>query len=397
MPLQSTACNGSLAQKFTFTPVPGQSNPNLGTLSIFQDWCVVPAGSAAGSAVQVQRCDGTAVQQVARNASGQLIHQPSGLCIAVQNTSGANGTPVVLATCGTGGEQKWEPQNQTRHIYGPGGSRLITVQGRQATLMLGETTLTVQTGGVQVSVQRSYAAPGGGVMRYTNASGSGMVAVASDPQGTPSAEVALADGMETRIRKQDPFGNQRGVATLGSKMETKAGYLGATPDDASGYVPLGARLYDPVAGRFLSADPLLDLADPVQNNGYSYAHNNPMTLSDPSGLSVALSASEMDAAYKGAGLSTAQAQAQAAMNSSLVSVILGAAWNILAEFLGINDAINCFGGDMWACGSLIIGAVPWGKIAKIPKIAKAIDLTISAVRAWQTARKIAERVMSVRV
>ncbi|GAB7048336.1 ricin-type beta-trefoil lectin domain protein [Catenuloplanes indicus] len=395
VPLQHTACNGTLAQKFTFTPAPGQSNPNLGTLSILQDWCVVPAGSTAGSALQVQKCDGTAAQQVARNTSGQLIHQPSGLCIAVQNTSGANGTPVVLATCGAGAEQKWEPQNQTRHIYGPGGSRLITVQGRQATLMLGETTLTVQTGGVQVSVQRNYAAPGGGVMRYTNASGSGMVAVASDPQGTPSAEVALADGMETRIRKQDPFGNQRGVATLGSKMETKAGYLGATPDDASGYVPLGARLYDPVVGRFLSADPLLDLADPVQNNGYSYAHNNPMTLSDPSGLSVALSASEMDAAYKGAGLSTAQvAQAQAAMNSSLVSVILGAAWNILAEFLGINDAINCFGGDMWACGSLIIGAVPWGKIAKIPKIAKAIDLTISAVRAWQTARKIAERVIA---
>jgi len=47
---------------------------------------------------------------------------------------------------------------------------------------------------------------------------------------------------------------------------------------------LGARDYDPVLGRFLSVDPVLNPASPQQVNGYSYADNNPVTASDPSGL-----------------------------------------------------------------------------------------------------------------
>lgn len=201
--------------------------------------------------------------------------------------------------------------------------------------------------------------------------------------------------MPVRIRKQDPFGNQRGTGTVGANLQTNAGFLGATRDDASGYTPLGARLYDPEVGRFLSADPVLDLADPAQSNGYTYAHNNPVTHSDPSGLSISLTPSETAAALAGAGLSPAMvAQAQANMGRSLLSVILDSAWYILKEFIGINDAINCFGGDMWACGSLIIGAIPWAKLGKIPAVIKAVNRTIDAIKAWQAAKKAAEAVLA---
>ncbi|MFG3309649.1 RHS repeat-associated core domain-containing protein [Streptomyces wuyuanensis] len=37
-------------------------------------------------------------------------------------------------------------------------------------------------------------------------------------------------------------------------------------------------------GRFLSVDPIIDHDDPAQMNAYSYAHNNPLTKSDPDGL-----------------------------------------------------------------------------------------------------------------
>jgi hypothetical protein len=47
---------------------------------------------------------------------------------------------------------------------------------------------------------------------------------------------------------------------------------------------MGARQYDPTTARFLSTDPILNLADPQQWNGYSYANNTPITLSDPTGL-----------------------------------------------------------------------------------------------------------------
>ena len=43
-------------------------------------------------------------------------------------------------------------------------------------------------------------------------------------------------------------------------------------------------MYDPVLGRFISVDPIMDLADPQQWNAYSYANNTPVTMSDPTGL-----------------------------------------------------------------------------------------------------------------
>ena len=202
--------------------------------------------------------------------------------------------------------------------------------------------------------------------------------------------------MTPRIRKQDPFGNERAEDRLTQALQTHDGFLGAPKDDASGYTVLGARLYDPEVGRFLSADPVLDLADPVQSNGYAYAHNNPVTLSDPSGLSVALTPSERAAALAGAGLSAAQvAQAQADAGRSMMSVILAASWHVLAEFIGLNDAIACFGGDLWGCGSLIADAVPWGKLFKLPKLWGAINKAISAVQAWRTAKQAAERVLAL--
>ncbi|GAB7053018.1 hypothetical protein JCM9534A_81440 [Catenuloplanes indicus JCM 9534] len=396
-PLQLYACNASIAQKWTFKAVPNQNDPNLGTLSGYDSWCVQPSANTAGSAVGMQKCDRSAAQRLKRNASGQLTHVASGLCLAVKDGTNANSTPIVLAACDAAAAgQKWDPQNHTRYIYGPSGTPLLSIQGKQATLDLGEAQVTVNRGGGLVKTHRGYATPGGSILRYAyGAGGSSLVAIATDQQGTPSAEIVLKEGMETRIRKQDPFGNPRGSAAMTANMQTGAGFVGAGRDDASGYTRLGARLYDPAIGRFMSADPIVDLQDPIQSNGYAYAHNNPVTYSDKSGLSVSLTPSEMAAALAGAGLSAAQvSQAQATMNQSLMSVILSAAWGVLAEFIGINDAIGCFGGDMWACGSLIIGAIPWGKVAKIPGVIKAVNRTINAIQAWITAKKTAERVLA---
>ncbi|AGZ39027.1 YD repeat-containing protein [Actinoplanes friuliensis DSM 7358] len=397
-PIQLYTCNGGLAQKWRFTPAPNQTDANLGTLSIHDGWCLQPAANTAGSAFGLQKCDGSAAQQIKRNlATNQLTHVGSGLCVAVKDAATTDATPVVLVACAvTSTAQQWQAQNETRHIYGPDGSRLLTVQGKQATLHLGEAELTVQQGGILVNTQRSYAVPGGAVIRNAYGAGtSGLIAVAADHQGTPYAEVALNSTMQVRIRKQDAFGNQRATVPLGMHIANNDGFLGASRDDASGYAPLGARLYDPVVGRFMSADPVLDLADPIQSNGYAYAHNNPATLSDPSGLSVSLTPSEMAAALTGAGLSAAQvADAQANSTRSLTSVILSAAWSMLKDFIGITDAMNCFGGDMWACGSLIIGAIPWAKLGKIPAVLRAIDRTIAAIQAWKTAKKAAEAVLA---
>ncbi|MCG6039561.1 toxin C-terminal domain-containing protein, partial [Acinetobacter baumannii] len=56
--------------------------------------------------------------------------------------------------------------------------------------------------------------------------------------------------------------------------------------DSIGLVHMNGRVYDPQVGRFTSADPTIDGADNLQGyNRYSYVHNNPGTLLDPSGYS----------------------------------------------------------------------------------------------------------------
>jgi RHS repeat-associated protein len=62
------------------------------------------------------------------------------------------------------------------------------------------------------------------------------------------------------------------------------GFVGGTTDAVTGLTHLGAREYDPVLGRFISADPLLDPADPQQIDGYTYGNGNPTTNPDSDGL-----------------------------------------------------------------------------------------------------------------
>ncbi len=398
--IQLYSCNSTVAQNWHFAVKQGatQTDPSLGTLTVYDNWCVQPAGSTAGSAIQLQKCDGSAAQELKRNASGQLVHVASGMCLAVQGANSASGTPIVLATCdSTKAEQQWAAQNDTRYIYGPDGACLLTIKGKQATLHLGESEVTVQAGGVLVNTQRTYSVPGGAVMRYAYGNASDrLVALTGDHQGSTYAEVALDGSMSVRIRKQDPFGNQRGTDTVGVNVQAHTGFLGAVRDDSSGFTQLGARLYDQVVGRFLSADPVMDLNDVLQTNGYAYAHNNPVTMSDPTGLAISLTASERAAALAGAGLSAAQvAQAQAMQGKSLGSIILAVAWETLKDFIGINDALSCFGGDMWSCVGLVANAIPWYKLGKLPKVVKAVKRTIEAVKAFRKAKAEASRVLKL--
>ena len=62
------------------------------------------------------------------------------------------------------------------------------------------------------------------------------------------------------------------------------GYTGHEHLAMFGLVNMNARLYDPAVGRFLSPDPYVQAPDMTQNfNRYSYALNNPLRYTDPSG------------------------------------------------------------------------------------------------------------------
>ncbi len=64
------------------------------------------------------------------------------------------------------------------------------------------------------------------------------------------------------------------------------GFTGHEMLDAFGLVHMNGRIYDPLVGRFLSADPIVQEMDNLQNlNRYSYVLNNPLSLTDPTGYS----------------------------------------------------------------------------------------------------------------
>ncbi|XVS66395.1 RHS repeat-associated core domain-containing protein [Actinosynnema sp. CA-299493] len=179
----------------------------------------------------------------------------------------------------------------------------------------------------------------------------------------------------------DPFGNPREGGTLKPGDPTGPAnplkYTGAYQDSTSGEgnYYLRARNYNPDTGRFTSTDPMPQPGPAI--SAYAYAENNPLSYTDPTGAVVDAGGGSGSPSETGATQPTGPspedvAKAQQLQSKSLLDVILEAGGQILMEFLGINDIVNCLKGDIGACVSMVIGALPWGKIFKAKKIAEAI-------------------------
>ena len=82
-----------------------------------------------------------------------------------------------------------------------------------------------------------------------------------------------------------PYGTPRSTgAQPGSLLYSNEQWNGGDALAAFGISHLGARLYDPAIGRFLSRDPLLIPRTAATTNPYAFAMNDPVNSSDPSGL-----------------------------------------------------------------------------------------------------------------
>ena len=88
-----------------------------------------------------------------------------------------------------------------------------------------------------------------------------------------------------------PFGAYRAVGNINGTYDFDANfpdvfytYTGQEDDDDLGFYNYGARLYDPLIGKFISADTIVpDPNNPQSLNRYSYTLNNPLRYIDPSG------------------------------------------------------------------------------------------------------------------
>ncbi|MER7832173.1 polymorphic toxin-type HINT domain-containing protein [Streptomyces sp. NPDC095602] len=173
-----------------------------------------------------------------------------------------------------------------KYLYDASGNRLVEDDGTTRTLFLGEAEIVVNTAGHAVDARRYYSSPGAPTTVRTTggkATGHKLTVMLSDHHSTATTAVELTGSQPVTHRRFDPYGNPRG--TEPTTWPDRRTYLGVGIDDpATGLTHIGAREYDASTGRFISIDPIMDIMDPLQMNGYTYSNADPINNSDPTGL-----------------------------------------------------------------------------------------------------------------
>lgn len=183
----------------------------------------------------------------------------------------------------------------------------------------------------------------GSITHITNASGAVVQELSYDAWGrlrNPSNQVVYAPDQEP-------------VLFLGR------GYTGHEHLPQFGLVNMNARLYDPVLGRFLSADPYVQAPDFSQSfNRYAYAMNNPLKFVDENGEFIHIiiggfAAGMINLVYK-----TANGQIHS-FTDGLMAFGIGAAAGALGAATG-GIAFAAAGGAAGGIGGFLAGAAAGG-------------------------------------
>jgi RHS repeat-associated protein len=100
--------------------------------------------------------------------------------------------------------------------------------------------------------------------------------------------VTNASGQLLERYEYDAWGRRRNTDGTPSPTQligaTDRGYTGHEMLDSLGLIHMNGRVYDPLLGRFVSADPFIQHADTLASyNRYSYVYNSPLSATDPSG------------------------------------------------------------------------------------------------------------------
>jgi RHS repeat-associated protein len=152
----------------------------------------------------------------------------------------------------------------------------------------GSRALTAQSAWVGYPSSCTWTASGAGgsatyteTMTTTAAAVNGSVTyVHTDGLGSPVAKTDSNGTVISRTR-YEPYGY------VASGDQPTIGFTGHVNDVDTGLTYMQQRYYDPVAGRFLSIDPVLtDVKTGGSFNRYEYANNSPYTNIDPDGRAV---------------------------------------------------------------------------------------------------------------
>ena len=225
-------------------------------------------------------CTGVAATYGYDDKSGDTTTRPNGTDTQSLTWNATRGLDTVTEKSSTG-----TIKSTTSHVYDADGTLLIRRNtSGETVLYLGTTEvhLDTSTSTAKYWAQRYYGTGSATIALRTNKSGTQTLSYLSgDPHGTSTVGLDATTQAVTK-RYLTPFGAARPGGT-GVWADDKT-FLDKTTDATSGLTYIGAREYDSATGRFLSVDPVLDTADAQSLNGYTYADNNPISHSDPTGL-----------------------------------------------------------------------------------------------------------------
>ncbi|MFI8436171.1 RHS repeat-associated core domain-containing protein [Streptomyces sp. NPDC079020] len=298
-----------------------------------------------------------------------------------------------------------DESSETSYLYDADGSRVQRKDADGTTIYLPGMELHLPTGSTKPEATRYYTYADQTVAVRT--SDNKVSFLASDHHDTGQLAIDAVTGAVT-VRRSDPYGNPRGDQPADGAWPGEKGFVGGTIDESTGLTNVGAREYDPLLGKFISPDPVIDFLNSQQMNAYAYANNSPVTLSDPSGLLFCMGLmcgvldgnfgnddKEVEEAQQGVD----QAKSNAKSADSVVTQVADEIIYQIKDIVGINALQDCasnptVGKCLKAAGEIAMnfvgGAVLKG-IFKAKRIAKALDLVPDLYRAIKKIKKAEDK------
>lgn len=220
------------------------------------------------------------------SVTGNAILRVTGIVDAAQvaATGSSTLTDTIAGTQPTAASYSYDQARRLTQAVNPAGTFSYTYNGdgmRATSTSAGATASyawDVQTGtpALLADTTNDYVyGPSGNVIEQVNKTTGAANYLHADQIGSVRV-ITDASGNVASTASWDPYGNT--IAHTGTST-TPFGFTGQYTDP-TGLIYLRARYYDPATAQFLTVDPAL----PTTHQPYVYAADNPLNLTDPTGL-----------------------------------------------------------------------------------------------------------------